>query len=287
MRLSFLIFLISPLALAQTTHNTRIHEIDLGRPNEEAIVLFEDGIVGKVSKKDPAILQELTVSYKNKTWLWIELSKKREVLSIGPGEEKHNDTANQGEGDEKELYYTPTVIPSPEAALKIYKDMNRKYNQESQCYNRAHVWSWEMYQKYHVRSNKTFVFFTPKYIRRYNFEWWFHVAPSVLIQEGASIVQKVMDYRYTRKPLTTKEWTNVFMHNNADCPMIEKYTDYEYTRSNADAPWCMVLQVPMYYYQPLDLEALAKKGKVRQFWEEWEVGNAYREAFNYRTDTNL
>jgi hypothetical protein len=38
----------------------------------------------------------------------------------------------------------------------------------------------------------------------------------------------------------------------------------------------------MYYYQPLDLEAMDKQGKVRLFWEEWEVSNAYREAFNYR-----
>lgn len=286
MKLALLLALLCPMALAQSTHNTRIYSVDRGLSTEPAIVLLEDGTVAKLSKKNPSLLGELESSKIMGHWLRIELSREREIVAVGMGEDK-SFNVDQGSVEDKESAYTPTVIPNPDLALKIYKDMNRKYNQESQCYNRAHVWSWEMYQKYRVRSNKTFVFFTPKYIRRYNFEWWFHVAPSVLVQEGASIVQRVMDYRYTKKPLTTKEWTDVFMHNNADCPLIEKYTDYEYTRSNSDAPWCMVLQVPMYYYQPLDLEALAKKGKIRQFWEEWEVGNAYREAFDYRTDTNL
>lgn len=284
MKLAFLLVFLSPLVLSQTTHHTRIHEIDLGNQSEEVIVLLEDGTVGKITNKRPEILEELVESFRNKSWLLIELSKKREIVAISAAEDKSYEISH-GDAHEKEIFYTPTVIPSSEIALKIYKDMNRKYNQESQCYNRAHVWSWEMYQKYRVRSNKTFIFFTPKYIRRYNFEWWFHVAPSVLVQEGSAITSKVMDYRYTKSPLTVKQWTDVFMHNNADCPAIEKYTDYEYTRTNSDAPWCMVLQVPMYYYQPLDLESLAKEGKVRHFWDEWEVSNAYREAFNYRTDT--
>ncbi len=286
MKFIFLAAFLSPFVLAQSSHNTRIHEIDPGTHNEETLILLEDGTVAKLSSKNQEILQELKDSKEDSTWLQIELSKEREIVAVGMGEDKSYEV-DQGSVEEKEILYTPTVIPSDEVAMKIYKDMNRKYNQESQCYNRAHVWSWEMYQKFRVRSNKTFVFFTPKYIRRYNFEWWFHVAPSVLVQGSSGVVQKVMDYRYTKSPLTTKAWTDVFMHNNADCPIIEKYTDYEYTRSNADAPWCMVLQVPMYYYQPLDLEALAKKGKVRQFWEEWEVSNAYREAFNYRTDSGI
>lgn len=286
--MKFILFMafLSPFALAQSSHNTRIHEIDSGKATEETLILLEDGTVAKLPSKNEDILQELESSKVSGSWLQIELSKEREIVSVGAGEDKSFDV-DQGNSEDKEILYTPTVIPSDEIALKIYKDMNRKYNQESQCYNRAHVWSWEMYQKYRVRSNKTFVFFTPKYIRRYNFEWWFHVAPSVLVQESTGIVQKVMDYRYTKKPLTTKEWTDVFMHNNADCTDIDKYTDYEFNRSKADAPWCYVLRVPMYYYQPLDLEALAKQGKIRSFWEEWEVSNAYREAFDYRTDSNL
>lgn len=267
--------------LAATEHLAKIYQIDSGRSGESTLVLLTSGLVAK-APHDKELLRTLNSARRNQSWLAFRLTDKNEILSLSsipaPFEEKRIRVAEEKEAP----LYSPTVIPAYHQALAVFKNMNRRYNDKSQCYNRAHVWSWEMFQKHHIRSMKTFVFFSPKYIRRYNFEWWFHVAPFVYVNEGGVTVERVMDFRYNRKPETMRGWTDTFMHNNAECKDIQKYTEYEYTRSSADAPWCYVLRVPMYYYQPLDLESLDKQNKVRQFWEEWEVGNAYREAFSYR-----
>jgi hypothetical protein len=276
-----MLLLLALKSVDAATYTTQITSIDRGRSDEIPMILLSNGRVARLSKEDTLLLEDLDVALQQKSWIKVILNKERTILAVESVEapQTHDSSFTS---EEKSILYAPSVIPGLEQARMVFKQMNRNYNSDSQCYNRAHVWAWEMYQKYRINSQKVFMFFTPKYIRRYNFEWWFHVSPFVLVQDKGAVVERTMDFRYTNGPKTMKQWTDTFMSNDPECKVVSKYTEYEYTRENEDAGWCMMLKVPMYYYQPLDLEAMDKQGKVRLFWEEWEVSNAYREAFNYR-----
>ncbi len=264
-------------------YTTLIRELDHGNGQEKILVLLSNGRVAFLPVHS-SLAPAFEAAAKNGDLLSVTTDHSRNItsaqtLKVSPEyleDKMFTSRVTRGQT------YAPTVLPSLEKASEIYKGMNRKANSESQCYNRAHVWSWEMYNQHIVKPMKIFVFFTPKYIRRFNFDWWFHVSPYVLTNENGVVTERVMDWRYTKKPLLMKEWTDVFMANNSVCKDVEKYSDYEYHRTDADAPWCMLLRSSMYYYQPLDLERLDKKGLVKDFWVEWELANAYREAFNYR-----
>ncbi|WP_408096651.1 protein-glutamine glutaminase family protein [Peredibacter sp. HCB2-198] len=258
---------------------TKVLQIDYAQKGEsETLIYLANGKVARLDKNSD-LIPHLKTSLKKKEWVNVTTTFERELLAVESIPEPEDKSVEEFTSQNSIKEYRASVIPTYDQAYKIYKGMNRRYQQESQCYNRAHVWSWEMLTKHQVRSMKAFLFFTRKYIRRYNFEWWFHVAPFVYVREDGKIKEKVMDYRYTYSPVSMKEWTDIFMHNNAECSEVTKYTDYEYTREDPAKGWCMLLKVPMYYYQPIDLEALDKKSKQKDFWGEWDLSNAYREAF--------
>lgn len=273
-----LVFSLTERATAEVMI-TRILKVDHAEKEEpETLIYLANGRVARI-ERDSDLLHALEDSSRNQEEIGLTLNSERKILaaeSVPSSEEKE---ISSHESIESEKSYRASVIAGPSEALKIYKGLNRRYRSESQCYNRAHIWSWEMQTRHQIRSMKVFLFFTRKYIRRFNFEWWFHVAPFVYVREDGKIKEKVMDYRYTYSPVSMREWTNIFMHNNAECSEVTRYTDYEYTREDPAKGWCMLLKVPMYYYQPIDLEALDKKSKQKLFWEEWDLGNAYREAF--------
>ncbi len=76
-----------------------------------------------------------------------------------------------------------------------------------------------------VRSKKLWIFFSKSYIRSYNFEWAYYVAPVVEKTENGSTVKLVMDTFYTNGPRLFKEWTDIFMQKDPDCTPIKKYSD--------------------------------------------------------------
>lgn len=156
--------------------------------------------------------------------------------------------------------------------------MKRGWSSNSQCYNRAHVWVYEAKNNYSLNAMKVFMFYTRKYIRQYNFEWWFHVAPFTYIQEGESTVEKVLDPRFTRGPLVMKSWTDIFMRNKVTCPAITKYSQYA---NNQEAEYCYLYKASMYYVQPLDLENLENTGRTKTAFYNWEVNRAYRQGFSW------
>jgi hypothetical protein len=271
---------VSDLFSATTTITSRIYDIDVGKAGEDTLVLLTNGRVAKV-RSDERLVSELRRAEAQDGWVEVVMDEDRDILAARSveGPLALVDRPALTKGIES---YTPTVIPSYDRALRIFRGMNRTAYEKSQCYNRAHVWSWEMYHDHRVRSNKIWIFFSNHYIRRYSFEWWFHVAPYVHVSEGGQVVERVMDFKYSRNPTRMKEWTDIFMHNNAQCSDIEKYTDYEFNRNDPSKGWCMLLRSSKFYYQPLDLEALEKQNRSKNFWIEWEVNNAYREAFGFR-----
>ena len=156
--------------------------------------------------------------------------------------------------------------------------MSSNTKSKSQCYNRAHVWSWELYSRFHngqrIQTGKMWLFFTRRYIREYDYKWWFHIAPYLTVNGEP----KVIDRSYSNGPQNERTWTNMFMGNNAECKQIVRYSDYE---NNQNSEYCYTIKTSVYYWQPWQIEGLEKNGQVRNQWNSWEVKKAYKNVFGW------
>ena len=110
----------------------------------------------------------------------------------------------------------------------------------------------------------------------YRYHWWFHVTPMVYVGGSTQANWRVLDRRYTRGPLTTKTWTNIFMHNDATCKVVNKYYDY---RNHQQAEWCYLIPTSMYFWQPRDIERRDRTGYEKTNYINSEVNHAFWEAF--------
>ena len=173
--------------------------------------------------------------------------------------------------------YHLTEIENMDRADEIFKSMRRGDREDSQCYNRAHVWSYELNKNFGINSGKIFIFFTPQFIRRFNFKWWFHVSPYVKVRGENDIV---MDRKYFKKtPEDVTYWKNFFLKNDAHCPIVTKYTSYEYKKELHD---CYLMKVPMYYSQPWHVEHFEKEDRVMNEFSRHDVELGYKQGFGVR-----
>jgi hypothetical protein len=230
---------------------SNIHSVDFGNDNEPVLIFLKDGRVIKKekeeAKKDPIINQLISNkedSQYNKSFI-------------------RND-------------YFKTVLTNISEAEELFNKGRRDYVEDSQCYQRAQVWSYE-WRKMNIYTSKTWIFFTRKYIRKYNFEWWFHVAPSVHVSTEEGIKERVLDLKYARSPLKLKDWTDIFIRDSTNCPVVDNYTDQaDYPESSS----CFVMKSSMYYYQPYELELEEINGIEKTVWIKDEVKRSYLQAFN-------
>ena len=266
---------------ANTQVTTKIHDIDHGdHIADEALVFLTSGQVVKLNVNDTILLNRLNNSLVKREWITVIYDDNREIIDVNVAPEKN--LSPNPETPEKNVTtvdpmanYTPSVL-SETKAKSLFKEARTSWREETQCFNRAHIWSYEWRVKHNVYSNKMWIFFTRKYIRRFNFEWWFHVAPMVHISVDGQIKERVMDRKYSSGPLTIKKWANIFLRDDAPCPFVKRYADHA---NYPEAGSCFFQKSPMYYYQPVDLEFYDKFGTVRNTWREEDVRQAYAEAF--------
>lgn len=169
--------------------------------------------------------------------------------------------------------FAPTDLQSVEKATKVFNEMlNDGDKGRSQCFKRAHMWSFDMWSKSGIFSEKIFIFYTKRFAILEDFEWWFHVAPMVT----AGGEEYVMDGTFMTKPITVKEWKDYFIKSDKiTCPIIDKYQDFENNQWNR---LCYLMKVPMYYFSPLDIQGRDKEGIERNHWVLEELQDA-RKAF--------
>ncbi len=268
-------FISLPL-LATTQVATQIYDIDFGKDGEETLILLNSGQVAKVPSGKSGLLNRLIESKSTQQTFNFVLDEDRTIIEM---EETESSAATVNLPEEitmNKAVYVPTTIASMDVAKKYFK--NARYNaKDSQCFNRAMVWSYEWWRNHSLRSNKILVYFTRTYIRRYNFEWWFHIAPYVHVMHNGKVVERVMDVKYSSGPRTFKEWTDIFLQKDPDCPVITKYSDY------ADYPYtgdCYLQRTNMYTYQPADLQMNEAWGYEKDKFLMDEVRGAYLEAFD-------
>lgn len=182
------------------------------------------------------------------------------------------DTPVESEGppfvmDENTVAYNPTVFATTAEAQSVFRGMDHNMRSRSQCYQRAHYWAYAMWNYSNIRSMKTFLFFTKKYIREYRYKWWFHVAPFVY----AGGMEMVLDPEFLNSATEMHAWTKNFVRAPGYCPAASSYQEYE---SGQESHYCYVRKVPMYHYQPQDVQRADASRTVRNGWVDWELKNS-------------
>ncbi len=270
---------------ANTQITTQIHDIDHGdNLADEVLVYLTSGKVVKFNVNDTETLEKLNNSLLMKKWLKLDISNDRYIESavevapvlpqVDPEKLKMSHEKSLMSMDPLEGYNASVI--TPELAKQAFSEMRHPSKEETQCFNRAMVWTYEMRVKHNIYSKKIYIFFTRNYIRRYNFDWWFHVSPMVNMIVDGQIKERTLDKKYSSGPLEIQKWANIFLSDDAKCPYVHTYSDHA---SYPEAGSCFFQKAPMYYYQPVDLEFLEKFGSVKNRWLESDVRAAYAEAF--------
>ncbi len=232
--------------------------------------LESEGRVARITADQPSVFEKLERAYFNNEIVTIrlkDLGDRDEVISL----ESSDSEILEPSLEDSELatsVYRASDLGVYQDAQNVFAGLHRSFKRRSQCYQRAHVWAFQMDQLANIKSMKVFLFFTERYIRTYNYKWWFHVAPFVY----AGGVEYVMDRSYTPKPIPMQNWTNEFIKNKAVCPVIRNYTDYS---RNEYAQYCYLAKVPMYYYNPVDLQRLERSLEITD-WRASHVNDSRR-----------
>lgn len=169
--------------------------------------------------------------------------------------------------------FAPTDLKSVEKATEVFNNMlNDGDKSRSQCFKRAHMWSYDMWSKSGINSQKLFIFWSKRYQILEEFDWWFHVAPMVVVNGE----EYVMDGTFMKKPIPVLEWRNYFMKTDKiTCPVVDTFQEIEaqhWTRL------CFLMKVPMYHLSPLDIQFRDLQGIERNHWVLEELQDA-RKAF--------
>lgn len=253
--------------------STRVHDVEISERIDEPILVFlASGHVGKLAPGNK-FLDVLLDARRDQNWVKIILNEEREITEI---EIIEGPPVVGPESYKSGLVAPPSVLGSMALAQRLFSEAKHK-DKESQCFNRAHIWSYEWKKKNFVNTDKLFIFFTARYIREHDFHWWFHVAPLAHVAIGPDIKERVMDRKYLKGPGSIREWIDSFMEKGTKCRTVRVYSEYANYPEGGE---CFLMRTDMYTYWPLDLELEELYGKKKLTWVDDEIKQAYLEAFD-------
>jgi hypothetical protein len=268
--LLLLVLLASSFSVFADQIESRIDSIDDSvRKGVPHLIKLENGRVVFVKFANKRVLNAFKFSLKKQDTLKIEVNEKNDYISAETIELSTEEVPVLR--PTIQASFEPSVVSLGQATA-IFSRMRRNYQDDSQCYNRAHIWAWEEFNKTQLNSSKLFLFFTNRYIRNYHYKWWFHVSPMVATKEG----DRVLDRRFTTSPRTKASWVSNFVTSGRGCPIVNKYYDY---RNNQEKEDCYLIPVSMYFWQPRDIEYRDRTGFEKTSYKKSEVDYAYWEAF--------
>lgn len=242
------LLIVSYQALADDS----VHSIVRGQGNEPHLVKMNSGEVKFIEQGEEYKLASFEAKLK------VSLVNKEAIeksLDLDEGED-----------------YAPTPVADSELQ-NIWNRMNPYIKRKSECSDRAHVWTYDEFQKTGTKSQKAFLLLTDTYIKRTRFKWWFHVAPLYTTTSGKKIV---MDYQFLDHPVTFDEWKNLLVFSKREC-----VTEFSFLAYNAGADQtqdCYTKHSPMYYYVPGDIGS-QEQGHGKTGWSTGEVNGARSRAF--------
>lgn len=287
-RLLILVLLFALPALAGSRKiTTQIHDVDMGsKAGDEILVFLTSGDVARLSPADSKLLAGLSSNQKSggEPWVTLTLDTNRKIQKIvnapTPAQpsisltEKINLSLNMDSA-----VYTPTTVASIDIAKSYLAESRHPTKEETQCFNRAMVWSYEWWRKHSLRSNKVYVFWPKEYVRRYGFKWWFHVSPYVHVKDrDGKVRERVMDVKWLNRPYEFQEWANYHSVKDVKCIVVSKFS--EYADHPFDSDRCYFIRANMFTWQPADLEMREAWGYKKEGFNMDEVKSAYLEAFD-------
>lgn len=284
---------------AKTTVKVGISDIEQVKGESELYALFaSNGQIYELEDSFNTHLAEARLALKNGERVILELTENSDVENVlGLRNNILNITRVENTSSSlnskvapkrtnKSLYNASSLLSdyitdfrSSRSVDRVFYEQRTKTRKKSQCYNRAHLWSWEM-RKFSeggrkVQPGKMWIYFTKRYISDYKYKWWFHVAPFVTLN-GQDMV---MDRKFLRTPVTRRAWSDFFIQPRTHCPLITRYSQY------ANNPYqgnCFLMRTSVHYHQPYQIENLELGHPVQRNWVEWELKIAYKDGAGKR-----
>lgn len=286
------VLLIASQYAAASFKSIQVIDYEILNDGSGDIAIFSDD--GQIYDLIEAIDVEVEIIKSAKTSrsrLIIKLSKnshsedllgiRNNILEVGLASQSERSIISRGNTKND---FSPTMLnndyvtnfTSEKSVEQIFNSQNKRLREESQCYNRAHIWAYEM-RKYReegrpIQPGKMWLYFTKKYISEYRYKWWFHVAPYVTLR-GKDFV---LDRKFLSGPISLRGWTDFFIKPRTECPFISKYSQYRDIAHTGD---CLIMKTSVHYYQPYQMELLERgENPEQKKWEEWELKQAYKDG---------
>lgn len=288
MKLLLSSLLLSLSVLSAQTESMTIHSIIQPEAGDkDYLVLTNNGLVYGINIEDSELVgeaykaleanSEIKISY-SESFVKSLQDKRLMVKDIERTIDLNTESTDTVYSDITPLNnYTVTNLKSYDDAKKLFREMRTDTRNNSQCYNRAHVWAYEFSQRRNLNAGKVWIYFTSKYIREYDYKWWFHVAPYFeVVSESEKIV---MDRKFSRNPQRLTDWKNDYMKNKANCPEITKYSGYD---DNRWSNYCYLLFSSKYYWQPHNFKSLEATGEEKRSYISSELRAAYKNGIRRR-----
>ncbi len=242
---------------------------------EGNLIRFQSGRIAYLDRKGltPPLKKRVSVTLdKNSTMV----SYRESDQNPAPGEEKINSSGQNSPPQE----FAPSIVPSEEEARNIFNRSNPNYRRLSECSDRAHIWAHDEFKRTGTTSRKVFIFFTASYINSVRFKWWFHVAPLYQVATPDGVEDMVMDFRYTDRPTTIKEWTDQFVYTRRPCKLTTQFSEYDV---NPQTENCYLIIESMHYKIPGEIHDQELRGRYKSQTSDLELKESFRRAFYSRS----
>jgi hypothetical protein len=190
--------------------------------------------------------------------------------------------------------YQATIIQSPDAVNQLFNDMPRVMQEggfltpASQCFQRAEIWSYDLYKTKNVNAMKIFIFYTAAYKKLvqketgHSFAWWFHVAPYVVNKDAkGNLTESVLDPTFEKTPVNVYDWTRLDIKSDKPCKENVRYQDFQPELENGfkgGTELCYLVRVPGTDYDPVSVENRDNGTLTGYDWDMGDVNYALNHA---------
>lgn len=284
MRVLFLcsLVLLSTAAFAET-RSFGISAVEFSKdPLFDTMVKASTGEVFWISATDRHLVSKLQDGLSGERVVNAEVDSRGFIAKLSVTHQKALPAEFETLGNENKEVFYPTVLPSEAYARDAFTSLDNQTHEDSQCYNRAHPWAYDLWRTRGINSMKIFLFFTDKYIREFRHKWWFHVAPMTYVSTAQGNVEYVLDRSFAEMPLFTRVWTNTFILNQAECRSVNTYFEYF---KDSPTEYCYLIRSTMYYRGTVALRK-RDQGVFKGQWNLKEMREARDQAFIYANEYN-
>ena len=167
---------------------------------------------------------------------------------------------------------------TPEEAQDLFRQFkaeNEKMKDQSECFDRANVWSY-LAERAGINTEKTFVFFTYKFQMEHTvrgrrvlfwggnaFTWWFHVAPTVNVNGELW----ALDATFADRAMPAQEWMMSLQKNPEECVEMTSralYVTDRNRRGDAVQETCYHTNVSKFIYNPFAIGLGERNGMMQE-----------------------